>query len=283
MATRSTNSTRPRYLCSRAFTLVELLVVVAIIGLLIGLLLPAMSGARTAALSAQSASNMRQIGLAFHLYMDDNDGLMPRSTHDNAERESWIFTLAPYLNDRATGSPDAVDGAALERTELDRIRLCPADPQGSDRLENGGSSYIPNLYLMQPIFEADPLNPFGGGRIVADYSKRSSVRDHTGTRLLFVTADWRAPALGSDHTEVTNWTAGPSAAERWAAVLNDIEPGRFGGDEVDVEEPGFAGDPLRHEREGWSNELFYDGHVAATRAELIAELVIAGEDFARPR
>ena len=57
----------------RAFTLVELLVVIAIIGVLVGLLLPAVQAARESARRSSCQSNLKQIGLALHNYHDSFD------------------------------------------------------------------------------------------------------------------------------------------------------------------------------------------------------------------
>ena len=61
----------------RAFTLVELLVVIGIIAVLIGIFLPAATSARQQAVTTQCLSNLRQMALAVTIYTDANSGIYP--------------------------------------------------------------------------------------------------------------------------------------------------------------------------------------------------------------
>lgn len=67
--------TCPRLHRRRGFSLVELLVVIALIAILASLLLPALRGARQCAVAARCASNLRQFGLAAQMYWDDHEGM----------------------------------------------------------------------------------------------------------------------------------------------------------------------------------------------------------------
>jgi prepilin-type N-terminal cleavage/methylation domain-containing protein len=137
----------------RAFTLVELLVVITIIGVLIALLLPAVQAVREAARRAQCSNNVKQISLALHNYHQTQNLFPPgcivrmgtppawqplqeaRATSgQNLHGTSWLLQVLPYLElqglyDHWDFSKNVTGNAALAQTDIP-IFYCPTRRNG---------------------------------------------------------------------------------------------------------------------------------------------------------
>lgn len=232
---------------AKGFTLIELLVVIAIIAILAAILFPVFAQAKSAAKKTQCASNLRQIGIALRLYLEDSDGVMPFTTHTSGGDAggSWIFLFRPYLKN------------------CDAVRICPADPNASERLKNQGTSYILNEYVAVPGVDAnyDPLPQ----PTESDFPMQSE------TITVFTIAD-PAPGVSSfgwsqDHTHSRNWFK-KNDGKVFARVTSDISVDRFLGSS--------------DHRNGSSNYLYLDTHVKSMPAQRIYGYCQQFFDFAKP-
>src|SRR3569833_1515077 len=85
----------------RGFTLIELLVVIAIIAILAAILFPVIAKAREKARQISSASNEKQIGLAFMQYIQDNNETLPCGINHRVqtpEGAGWAGVIIAYVN-----------------------------------------------------------------------------------------------------------------------------------------------------------------------------------------
>jgi len=113
-----------RFARSRAFTLVELLVVIGIITVLVAMLLPALSRARLAALSAVCGSNLRQCGIGLQIYANDFGQAVPVRRRKAAALIAWPHFLV-YKN-------ELWDTPGSKQYITRSVSLCPANPFYSD-------------------------------------------------------------------------------------------------------------------------------------------------------
>lgn len=164
-----------------AFTLVELLVVIGIIALLVGILMPALMSARKSAMTTQCGSNLRQIGMAVRLLLEETKGKFPY--HPNGGlwtdpagnmllasdgRAYWGVVYLPYLLKNnaeyerlVAESGNAHDGLAWARSlwQCPASKITDVDPGYS---ENNIVS-LSATYGWNELVSGKKINRFGSG------------------------------------------------------------------------------------------------------------------------
>jgi prepilin-type N-terminal cleavage/methylation domain-containing protein len=106
----------------RAFTLLELLVVIAIIAILAAMLLPALNKAKNQAGKATDLNNLRQIMVAMTIYASDNGDVLPSANWDNGggNLPGWLYTPGQASYSLKTGQLWPALGNA-------KLYVCPSD------------------------------------------------------------------------------------------------------------------------------------------------------------
>ncbi len=170
---------------SQGFTIVEVLVAIAIIGILMALLLPAVQQSREAARNTACKNNLRQIALAIHNYHDTHKTLPPGYIASEAQNMSasershwsWGAMILPQLEQAAIYQQLQPGGSALHDQLATPVGLsalttpivmfaCPSDPSGPA---------LNNFHGAMSDNPSDPAAPWYDRRVTSDGSDRIAI------------------------------------------------------------------------------------------------------------
>lgn len=207
----------------RNFTLIELLLMIAIITALAGMVLPALTRARAKGRSVFCMSNTRQLGFALGLYSHEHDRRLPDFKADDDAFPCWQQALAPYCG---------ADVAASENS----IWRCPDVAPEMSGIAARGGGYGANLTLRQTASRR-------GGLPLSLLARPSRLAVLGDTGRPTAMADGKPLA----YTPRTTWATRPQPTRNWL-MPDDLK----GAD-------GDAGQPAaRHH--GAANLVFADSH-----------------------
>jgi prepilin-type N-terminal cleavage/methylation domain-containing protein/prepilin-type processing-associated H-X9-DG protein len=279
-----------------AFTLVELLIVLAVIGILTGVLLPAIQAARESSRRAQCQNSLKQIGLALHHFEcarghfppGSVSGPFPAAGVTDKSRHGWVVYLLPFLEEQALYDQyrwdrDAGGGSdsAGARTVQMKLLQCPSaepdrtldwqNPQTGEWFRNNAcTDYAAILSVDSVLAERGLINTVGNYAGVLGINFMVRVKDITdGTsRTIVIAEDAGRPATWEDGQEAGSTICGPWPQYAYCQItVNGATPPTYS-------HPGPCAINCTNDREiysfhpGGANVLFADGSVRLLDASI---------------
>ncbi|MBE0537769.1 MAG: type II secretion system protein [Phycisphaerae bacterium] len=157
----------------KAFALIELLAVIAIIGMLTGILLPALARAKEQSRTVACRSNLRQFMIAARIYTQDNDGDFPiaylsKMGHPLSVSYAWDFTST---KDWDAGTEYVTPGVLWQGETNERIHQCPSFRGGNNWLNDPYTGYN---------YNTSHIGGFGSGAAFVPSARDSDIRMPAG-------------------------------------------------------------------------------------------------------
>jgi prepilin-type N-terminal cleavage/methylation domain-containing protein/prepilin-type processing-associated H-X9-DG protein len=244
----TTNSSpRPAF----AFTLLELLVVIAIIAILASLLLPVLSAAKKRAAQAACVNNLKQLGLGMQMYVDDNRDTFPgmASQHSGFQASDWIYWRTNTAYPQVQQSPIVITLANASA----KLFRCPLDTDDSARIAQADGVNGPYLYSYS-LTSYDVTSTVDANGNSHDINPGMSSNFANGEKLPFTMAAVRNPGqkiMFAEEVASNSNSDNPTGA----SVIND---GRW---------LPANGDPLTARHGGKGDVTFADFHVEPETSE----------------
>jgi prepilin-type N-terminal cleavage/methylation domain-containing protein/prepilin-type processing-associated H-X9-DG protein len=195
----------------KAFTLIELLVVIAIIAILAAILFPVFAQAKAAAKATACMSNMKQMGLATQMYVNDYDDMM-------LFRGGWANSRVG--NTKILGQGDSSNhykwwNLLMPYVKSNNMLHCPSDSQASPSVDYNGVTDILRSYIAVSCAESLNLSSLPDPVDTIVITEKWG-QDYTGVR----TDSWIEPFNGDFTTDATDPSRTFTAANRHTGHMN---------------------------------------------------------------
>lgn len=179
-----------------AFTLVELLVVMAIIAILASLLLPALGASKASSKRIQCVSNLRQMGIAAHLYVDDNADFYPIAYYDESEGGvDWSY--AWDLTTIESNPNTVIPGLLWQGPNTLQIQQCPSFTGAANWLADPYTGYNYNTsYIGHGQYKSIPEPAKGSDVMHTSKTMLFGDGQYGGGADKFMRAPWPNPGDG---------------------------------------------------------------------------------------